>query len=106
MDNSNNNPFLASNQFNQSGQTPANFGANNPSGSNPFAQANPVSSMNNSTPANPVTSEAPVTSANPVASEAPATSANSGDLSKSIHSWHASREPFEQKLCRYDWRRT
>ena len=64
MDNSNNNPFLASNQFNQSGQTPANFGANNPSGSNPFAQANPVSSMNNSTPANPVTSEAPVTSAN------------------------------------------
>lgn len=64
MDNSNNNPFLASNQFNQSGQTPANFGANNPSGSNPFAQANPVSSMNNSTPANPVTSEAPVNSAN------------------------------------------
>ena len=64
MDNSNNNPFLASNQFNQSGQTPANFGANNPSGSNPFAQANPVSSMNNSTPANPVTPEAPVTSAN------------------------------------------
>lgn len=64
MDNSNNNPFLASNQFNQSGQTPANFGANNPSGSNPFAQANPVSSMNNSTPANPVTSEAPVASAN------------------------------------------
>ncbi|MBB1536115.1 hypothetical protein HG462_001955 [Candidatus Saccharibacteria bacterium] len=64
MDNTNNNPFLASNQFNQSGQTPANFGANNPSGSNPFAQANPVSSMNNSTPANPVTSEAPVTSAN------------------------------------------
>ena len=64
MDNSNNNPFLASNQVNQSGQTPANFGANNPSGSNPFAQANPVSSMNNSTPANPVTSEAPVTSAN------------------------------------------
>ena len=64
MDNSNNNPFLASNQFNQSGQTPANFGANNPSGSNPFAQVNPVSSMNNSTPANPVTSEAPVTSAN------------------------------------------
>ena len=64
MDNSNNNPFLASNQFNQSGQTPANFGANNPSGSNPFAQANPVSSMNNSTPANPVASEAPVASAN------------------------------------------
>lgn len=64
MDNSNNNPFLASNQFNQSGQTPANFGANNPSGSNPFAQNNPVSSTNNSTPANPVASEAPVASAN------------------------------------------
>ena len=64
MDNSNNNPFLASNQFNQSGQTPANFGANNPSGSNPFAQNNPVSSTNNSIPANPVVSEAPVASAN------------------------------------------
>ena len=73
MDNSNNNPFLASNQFNQSGQTPANFGANNPSGSNPFAQANPVSSMNNSTPANPV------------ASEAPATSANSGDIYQNLY---------------------
>ncbi len=85
MDNSNNNPFLASNQFNQSGQTPANFGANNPSGNNPFAQANPVSSMNNSTPANPVTSEAPVTSANPVASEAPATSANSGDIYQNLY---------------------
>lgn len=64
MDNSNNNPFLASNQFNQSGQTPANFGANNPSGGNPFAQNNPVSSTNNSIPANPVASEAPVASAN------------------------------------------
>lgn len=64
MDNSNNNPFLASNQFNQSGQTPANFGANNPSGSNPFAQNNPVSSTNNSIPANPVASEDPVASAN------------------------------------------
>ncbi len=64
MDNSNNNPFLASNQVNQSGQTPANFGANNPSGSNPFAQNNPVSSTNNSIPANPVASEAPVASAN------------------------------------------
>ncbi len=64
MDNSNNNPFLALNQFNQSGQTPANFGANNPSGSNPFAQNNPVSSTNNSIPANPVASEAPVASAN------------------------------------------
>ena len=64
MDNSNNNPFLASNQFNQSGQTPANFGATNPSSSNPFAQNNPVSSTNNSIPANPVASEAPVASAN------------------------------------------
>ena len=64
MDNSNHNPFLASNQFNNSGQTPANFGANNPSGSNPFAQNNPVSSTNNSIPANPVASEAPVASAN------------------------------------------
>lgn len=64
MDNSNNNPFLASNQFNNSGQAPANFGANNPSGSNPFAQNNPVSSTNNSIPANPVASEAPVASAN------------------------------------------
>ncbi len=64
MDNSNNNPFLASNQFNQSGQTPANFGATNPSGNNPFIQNNPVSSTNNSTPANPVASEAPVTPAN------------------------------------------
>lgn len=64
MDNTNNNPFLASNQFNQSGQTPVNFGANNPSGSNPFAQNNPVSSTNNSIPANPVASEAPVASAN------------------------------------------
>ena len=64
MDHTNNNPFLASNQFNQSGQTPANFGANNPSGSNPFAQNNPVSSTNNSIPANPVASEAPVASAN------------------------------------------
>ena len=64
MDNSNNNPFLASNQFNNPGQTPANFGANNPSGSNPFAQNNPVSSTNNSIPANPVASEAPVASAN------------------------------------------
>lgn len=73
MDNTNNNPFLASNQFNQSGQTPANFGANNPSGSNPFAQNNPVSSTNNSTPANPV------------ASEAPATPANSGDIYQNLY---------------------
>ncbi len=73
MDNSNNNPFLASNQFNQSGQTPANFGANNPSGNNPFIQNNPVSSTNNSTPANPV------------ASETPATSANSGDIYQNLY---------------------
>ena len=73
MDNSNNNPFLASNQFNQSGQTPANFGANNPSGSNPFAQNNPVSSTNNSI------------SANPVASEAPVASANSGDIYQNLY---------------------
>ena len=73
MDNSNNNPFLASNQFNQSGQTPANFGATNPSSSNPFAQNNPVSSTNNSIPANPV------------ASEAPATSANSGDIYQNLY---------------------
>ena len=73
MDNSNNNPFLASNQFNQSGQTPANFGATNPSGNNPFIQNNSVSSTNNSTPANPV------------ASEAPATPANSGDIYQNLY---------------------
>lgn len=64
MDNSNNNPFLASNQFNQSGQTPASFGANPSAGNNPFTQTNSVSSMNNSTQTNPVASEAPVASAN------------------------------------------
>lgn len=73
MDNSNNNPFLASNQVNQSGQTPAHFGATNPSGNNPFIQNNPVSSTNNSTPANPV------------ASEAPATPANSGDIYQNLY---------------------
>ena len=73
MDNSNNNPFLASNQVNNSGQTPANFGATNPSGNNPFIQNNPVSSTNNSTPANPV------------ASEAPATHANSGDIYQNLY---------------------
>ena len=73
MDNSNNNPFLASNQVNQSGQTPAHFGATNPSGNNPFIQNNPVSSTNNSTPANPV------------ASEAPATPANSGDIYQNFY---------------------
>ena len=73
MDNSNHNPFLASNQFNQSGQTPANFGANPSTGNNPFTQNNPVSSTNNSTPANPV------------ASEAPATPANSGDIYQNLY---------------------
>jgi len=73
MDNSNHNPFLASNQFNQSGQTPANFGANSSAGNSSFTQNNPVSSMNNST------------SANPVASEAPATSANSGDIYQNLY---------------------
>lgn len=85
MDNSNNNPFLASNQFNQSGQTPANFGANPSAGNNPFTQNNPVSSTNNSTPANPVTSEAPATPANPVASEAPVASVNSGDIYQNLY---------------------
>ena len=64
MDNSNNNPFLTSNQFNQSGQTPANFSANPSAGNNPFIQNNPASSMNNTAPVNPVASEAPVASAN------------------------------------------
>ena len=73
MDNSNNNPFLASNQFNQSGQTPASFGANPSAGNNPFTQTNSVSSMNNST------------SANPVASEAPVASANSGDIYQNLY---------------------
>ena len=85
MDNSNHNPFLASNQFNNSGQTPANFGANNPSGSNPFTQTNPVSSMNNSTQANPVASEAPATPVNPVIPEAPVASANSGDIYQNLY---------------------
>ena len=53
MDNSNNNPFLASNQVNNSGQTPANFGANNLSGNNPFIQ-NTATSADNSAQANPV----------------------------------------------------
>lgn len=97
MDNSNNNPFLASNQVNQSGQTPANFGANNPSGSNPFTQANPVSSMNNSTPANPANSAAQLGSAtsnnsgnsgnsnNPANPVNPTTSANSGDIYQNLY---------------------
>ena len=42
MDNSNNNPFLASNQVNNSGQTPANFGATNPSSNNPPANSGDI----------------------------------------------------------------
>ena len=90
MDNSNNNPFLASNQFNQSGQTPANFGANNPSGNNPFlqdtaasvdnsAQANPANSVN---PVSSATSTSSASSANPVSST---TSANSGDIYQNLY---------------------
>ena len=85
MDNSNHNPFLASNQFNNSGQTPANFGANPSAGNNPFTQTNPVSSMNNSTQTNPVTPEAPATPANPVTPEAPVASANSGDIYQNLY---------------------
>lgn len=85
MDNSNNNPFLASNQFNQSGQTPASFGANPSAGNNPFTQTNSVSSMNNSTQTNPVTPEASATPANPVTPEAPATPANSGDIYQNLY---------------------
>lgn len=94
MDNSNHNPFLASNQFNQSGQTPANFGANNPSNNNSFAQNDPVSPANNSAQANPMNSATPVnpttsanstnsaSSANPVN---PTTSANSGDIYQNLY---------------------
>ena len=85
MDNSNNNPFLASNQFNQSGQTPASFGANPSAGNNPFTQTNSVSSMNNSTQTNPVTPEASATPANPVTPEAPVASANSGDIYQNLY---------------------
>ena len=63
MDNSNNNPFLTSNQFNNSGQAPANFGANNPSGNNPFIQ-NTATSVDNSAQTNPVAPVNPTTSAN------------------------------------------
>ncbi len=76
MDNSNNNPFLASNQFNNSGQTPANFGANNPSSSNPFAQNTATTSVDNSAQANP---------ANPAAPVNPTTSANSGDIYQNLY---------------------
>lgn len=91
MDNSNNNPFLASNQFNNSGQAPANFGANNPSSNNPFAQNNPVSPANNSAQANPTNSANPVSStastnsANPANPVNPTTSANSGDIYQNLY---------------------
>lgn len=99
MDNSNNNPFLASNQVNNSGQTPANFGANNLSGNNPFIQ-NTATSADNSAQANPTNSVNPVSSAtstdsvNPVnpttsANSAnpanPTTSANSGDIYQNLY---------------------
>lgn len=84
MDNSNNNPFLASNQFNNSGQTPANFGANNPSNNNPFAQ-NTATSIDNSAQANPATPVNPTTSANSTNSVATAASANSGDIYQSLY---------------------
>ena len=91
MDNSNNNPFLASNQVNNSGQTPANFGATNPSSNNPFAQNNPVSPVNNSAQANPTNSANPVSStastnsANPANPVNPTTSANSGDIYQNLY---------------------
>ena len=93
MDNSNNNPFLASNQVNNSGQTPANFGANNPSNNNPFAQ-NTATSIDNSAQVNPA---APVntavstdsvnstTSANSTNSVNPTTSMNSGDIYQNLY---------------------
>lgn len=99
MDNSNNNPFLASNQVNNSGQTPANFGATNPSSNNPFIQ-NTATSVDNSAQANPMNSVNPVSSAtstdsvNPVnpttsANSAnpanPTTSANSGDIYQNLY---------------------
>lgn len=91
MDNSNNNPFLASNQVNNSGQTPANFGATNPSSNNPFAQNNHVSPANNSAQANPTNSANPVSStastnsANPANPVNPTTSANSGDIYQNLY---------------------
>ena len=88
MDNSNNNPFLASNQFNQSGQTPANFGATNPSSSNPFAQNTATTSVDNpaqANPANPTTPVNPTTSANSTNSVTPTASANSGDIYQNLY---------------------
>ena len=90
MDNSNNNPFLASNQVNNSGQTPANFGANNLSGNNPFIQ-NTATSADNSAQANPTNSANPVSStastnsANPANPVNPTTSANSGDIYQNLY---------------------
>lgn len=84
MDNSNNNPFLASNQFNNSGQTPGNFGANNPSGNNPFIQ-NTTTSVDNSAQANSATPVNPTTSANSTNSVTTAASANSGDIYQNLY---------------------
>lgn len=84
MDNSNNNPFLASNQVNNSGQTPANFGANNLSGNNPFIQ-NTATSADNSAQANPVAPVNPTASANSTNSVTPAASANSGDIYQNLY---------------------
>ena len=84
MDNSNNNPFLASNQFNNSGQTPANFGANNLSGNNPFIQ-NTATSADNSAQANPVAPVNPTASANSANSVSPSAPANSGDIYQNLY---------------------
>lgn len=84
MDNSNNNPFLASNQFNQSDQTPANFGATNPSENNPFIQ-NTATSADNSAQANPVAPVNPTASANSANSVSPSASANSGDIYQNLY---------------------
>ena len=84
MDNSNNNPFLASNQVNNSGQTPANFGANSLSGNNPFIQ-NTATSADNSAQANPVAPVNPTASANSANSVSPSASANSGDIYQNLY---------------------
>ena len=84
MDNSNNNPFLASNQVNNSGQTPANFGADNLSGNNPFIQ-NTATSADNSAQANPVAPVNPTASANSANSVSPSASANSGDIYQNLY---------------------
>ena len=84
MDNSNNNPFLASNQVNNSGQTPANFGANNLSGNNPFIQ-NTATSADNSAQANPAAPVNPTASANSANSVSPSASANSGDIYQNLY---------------------